>query len=156
MALNLDMESMNAEEKLVTALAMAMTAPNEAASDEWAEKAAEFAKAVPNSRGREDIRVAAFAKADEIRLAREEDKMLAMQAPTNAKEALTMALFLSITAPDDEKAAKAMELVQDFASGMSEPEIEACKTAAQIQAFGAEHVAAEQAAGKAITRARSR
>lgn len=134
MALNLDIDSMNAEEKLIIALAMAMTAPNDVAGNEWAEKAAEFAKDVPNSRGREDIRVAAFAKADEIRLACDEDRMLAMPAPTNDTEALTMALFLSITAPDEDKASRAMAMVEDFASGMTEDEIEFCKAAAQEMA----------------------
>ena len=152
MALNLDMESMDPTQKLVTALAMVMVASDKKSENEWSAKAMELSAGVPNS-ARAKIREAAIAKAEEIMLACQLDTM---PAPTNTKEALTMALFLSITATDDDKAARAMALVDDFASGMSEAEIEECKTAAQIQVFGAEHVAAEQAAGHAINRAMSR
>lgn len=152
MALNLNMESMDPTEKLVTALAMVMTASNEEAQNEWTTIAMELSADVPIS-ARAEIREAAIAKAEEIMLACQMDTM---PAPTTPKEALTTALYLAIVAPDEEKAARAIALAEDFARELSETEIEACKTEAQIQAFGAEHVAAEQAAGHAINRAMSR
>lgn len=58
------------------------------------------------------------------------------KAPKTTAEALTMALFLAITAPTDEKAAQAIALADDVAADMTEHEVEACKLAAQAQAFG--------------------
>jgi hypothetical protein len=76
--------------------------------------------------------------------------------PTTPAEALTRTLFLAIMATDEDQASRAMALAEDFAAELTEDEIEACKTAAQAQAFGPQYVAAEQAARHTINRAMSR
>jgi hypothetical protein len=146
--INLNWNTMNAEEKLVTALGMAMTAPTEAASNEWAEEAAELAKAVPGSNSAR-IRELAWAKADEIRASID-------QGPQSQVEALEMALYLAITAPTEAKAAQAMAMAEDFVSGLTDDEISAAKSAAQARAFGPTtlaNVVAAEAAEDVIARA---
>lgn len=59
---------------------------------------------------------------------------------TSAPEALTMALFLAITAPTDQKSAEAAAIADSLAAGLSPEVVEACKLAAQEQAFGCDAV----------------
>lgn len=44
------------------------------------------------------------------------------------KQALTHALILAIIAPDDEKAQKASDLADQLAQGLTEKDVEQCKS----------------------------
>ena len=57
-----------------------------------------------------------------------------MSAPQTQKEALVLALTLAITAPDEHKTQLALEQAELLAQGLSDDELEACKSLAQIQA----------------------
>lgn len=154
MTTSISWDSMSIEEQLVLSLAMAMTATTQADKDEWrgtANQLVDLVAEVPNS-GSEAIVQAAQSQADLIRTLNQ----AALPKPTTPAEFLTRTLFLAIMSPDDELVAKAICRAKDFASGMTNCEVDACLTDAHIRAFGPEHVAANQAARHAINRAMSR
>ena len=57
---------------------------------------------------------------------------------SSQNEALTQALFLAITAPNETMAAKAIEMAEELQAGLSQTEVEDCKTAAQLMVFGSD------------------